>query len=65
MAKNDFFCKKKFSHVYCAYFRPQTNFEPSVTSGSAGVRKNMRDPSLPDGFGIRFFMFFFELWNKS
>ena len=41
MTKNDFFFKKNFSHVYCAYFRPQTNFEPSVTSGSAGIRKNM------------------------
>ena len=57
MAGNYFLAKKNFLHTSYACFFYQKNFQTSMTSGSAGLRKNTRDPPppLPRGFGTRFF----------
>ena len=44
MAGNYFSAKKNFLHTSYACFFHQKNFQTSMTSGSAGLRKNMRDP---------------------
>ena len=44
MTKNDFFIKKKIPPRYYAYINHQKNFQSGLTSESAGLRKNMRDP---------------------
>ena len=44
MAGNYFSAKKIFLHTSYACFFHQNNFQTSMTSGSAGLRKNMRDP---------------------
>ena len=46
--------KKKCSKIY-ALDSSQKNFQSPTTPGSAGVRKNVRDPPLRRGFGIPFF----------
>ena len=56
MTKNDFFIKKKIPPRYYAYINHQKNFQSGLTSESAGLRKNMRDPPLPTRFGVRFFI---------
>ena len=63
MTKNDCFIKKKIPPRYYAYINHQKNFQSGLTSGSAGLRKNMRDPPppLPTRFGVRFFIF----WKKN
>ena len=47
MAGNYFSAKKNFLHTSYACFFYQKNFQTSMTSGSAGLRKNMRDPPPP------------------
>ena len=58
-AKNDFVFKKKFLPKYYACLLPQKNFQTYMTSGSAGLRKNVPTPPLRWRFGIRFFIFVF------
>ena len=50
-----FFHQKKIPPRYYAYINHQKNFQSGLTSGSAGLRKNMRDLPLPTRFGVRFF----------
>ena len=47
MTKNNFFIKKKIPLRYYAYMNHQKKFQSGLTSGSAGLRKNMRDPPPP------------------
>ena len=47
MAGDYFSAKKIFFHSSYAFFFHQKNFETSMTSESAGLRKNMRDPPPP------------------
>ena len=55
MAGNYFSAQKNVLPTSYACFFYQKHFQTSMTSRSAGLRKNMRNPPLSAGFGIRFF----------
>ena len=64
MTKNDFFIKKKIPPRYYAYINHQKNFQSGLTSGSAGLRKNMRDPPTDMFWSPLLYLHFFSNHNN-